>query len=795
VAGKYADRVAVQTRACEWSYDELDRAANGVARSIVEHRLAPDDRIALYLDHDAPLLACLLGALKAGKTYVPLDPSYPEARSRLILDDCGAAAVLTDRNNLDRARALAGDDVPLIEVDPAPGDAAPPGIAVDPDDLAYLLYTSGSTGVPKGTMQSHRNVLHHIRNYTNALHIRTDDRLTLLSSYTFDAAVMDIFGALLNGATLCLRNLKEEGLQGFSGWLADQGITIYHSTPTVYRYLVGTLTGKEAFPALRFIVLGGEAVYTRDVELYREHFPPDCLLVNGFGPTESTMALQYFLDRNQRQSRNSVPVGFAVEDAGVLLLDPEGRRTEIYGEIAIRSPAVALGYWRRPELTATAFLPDPADRGRRIYRTGDMGRMLPDGGIEFVGRKDQRVKVRGHRIELGDVEKALLDLGSIREAVVVSLGSDADQRLVAYFVPGGPSVPPVPAIRRALLKKLPDYMVPSAYVPLDSLPVTPNGKVDRRALPEPDTGRRQLEDAVVAPRTAEEEELSRLWSELLGVERVGIHDDFFDLGGHSLLATQLVSRVRVEFGVELPLRSLFERSTVAGMVESLEQARRVEAPPVRPVRRDGELPLSFAQERLWFLDRLMPGSPFYNLPAGVRLLGPVEFRALEECFNEILRRHEVLRTAFPSVRGRPVQSILPFTPLTMPLVDLSGLPEEARGEAVCRLADADARRPFDVSRGPLLRLRLLRLNESEHVVLLNMHHIVSDGWSLGVFVDEFAELYQARREGRLRGVATAVAGQRRGGAAARLLAGAAGGPSRPAAGDRSAASCGSELSR
>ena len=434
---------------------------------------------------------------------------------------------------------------------------------VGPDALAYILYTSGSTGQPKGVVQTHRNVLHFIRVYTNNLHISSNDRLTLFSSYSFDAAIMDIFGALLNGATLYPLSPREESFAEIAAWLRTHEITIYHSTPTVYRYAVSTLGGTAVFPKLRLVVLGGEAVYKRDVELYKQYFSPECLFVNGLGPTESTVSLQYFINKHTEILRNAVSVGYPVEGTEVCLLDEAGEPTEITGEIAFRSPHLALGYWQKPELTQTVFLPDPEGGNRWMYRTGDLGRVLPDGGIEFLGRKDFQVKIRGYRIEVSEIETRLLEHGAIQEAVVLAQeDGSGDKRLVAYIVPKPEHAPTMHDLREFLRRKLPDYMVPSAFVQLDALPQTPTGKIDRSAFPAPESFRPELEAAYLAPRTEVERIIATVWQEVLRLDRVGLYDNFFDLGGHSLMAFQVLSRLRRAFQVELSLRVLFEAPTV-----------------------------------------------------------------------------------------------------------------------------------------------------------------------------------------------------------------------------------------
>ncbi len=562
-------RVAVRTRTRTLTYAELDREAERTARALLRARPAGGERVALLFEHDAAMIVGVLGALKAGKSYVPVDPLYPRERSAYVLEDSEAAALVTNRANLALARELAGDRVAVVDVDAeedadnAELDVRP---AVEPDAPAYVLYTSGSTGRPKGVVQTHRNVLHFNRVYTENLRIGPDDTLTLFSSYTFDAAVMAIYGALLNGATLCPFSWREEAASGVAEWMRRERITLYHSTPTVFRHLVGGLGEGATFPDVRLVVLGGEETQRRDVEAFNRHFPPGATLVNGLGPTESTVTLQAFFAHGAEPARASVPVGLPVEDTDVLLLNAAGEQPAVYGtgEIVIRSPHVAAGYWRRPEQTAAAFVPDPAGGPLRAYRTGDLGRRLPDGTLEFIGRSDFQVKVRGFRVEPAEVEAALLAHPAVREAVVAPWeNASGERRLAAYLVPA-PDAPPTPeaAMREWLRERLPEHMIPSALVVLEEIPLTPNGKTDRLALPAPEA---PAAAEYVAPRTWTEEALAGIWAGVLGVERVGAEDSFFALGGHSLLATRLVSEVRASLGVELPLRAVFEHPTVAGL--------------------------------------------------------------------------------------------------------------------------------------------------------------------------------------------------------------------------------------
>ena len=569
---KYPRRIAIKSKHHQWTYDELQAVVDRIAQSILNARGLGEERVALLFEHEAPMIAGMLGTLRAGKTYVPLDPHHPQERLAQIIEHSQATVILTNNKNLALARELVTDRLHLINVDALNSAVAPVNLPVaTPDSLAYILYTSGSTGQPKGVMQNHRNVLHYIRVYTNNLHLHAADRLTLFSSYCFDASVMDIYGALLNGATLYPIDIREDGLAGLAEHLIVEKITVYHSTPTVYRYFISSLEDRKIqFPDLRLVVLGGEKVNRADVESYQQHFAGDCLFVNGLGPTEATVSLQNFIGKQTKISGESVPVGFAVDDTEVLLLNKAGKPAEVSGEIAIKSAHVALGYWQNAEATARAFSSNGPEV--RIYRTGDMGRRLPDGSISFVGRKDFQIKIRGFRVELGEIESALAQHPAVSDGVVVAHeNGGGDKRLVAYVVSEHTLI--TTELREFLKHKLPEYMVPSSFVMLDQLPLTPSGKLDRRALPSPvdfdlNQNGHQLETGAHTPL---EQTLARIWSELLGVKAIDINDNFFELGGHSLLAVRLFAQIEKRLGKRLPLAALFQAPTVAQLAAVIQK--------------------------------------------------------------------------------------------------------------------------------------------------------------------------------------------------------------------------------
>lgn len=575
---RYPTRIAIKTGPNILTYDALNRRANQLAHTILEQQPVSNNPVALLLDHGAPAITALLSVLKTGRSYVPLDPMAPQARLKRLLDETQVRLMITDNKYADLAATLVPSGCRVLNTDYIGTTVADEnlGLAIAADALAYILYTSGSTGQPKGVMQNHRNVLHSLMKYTNGSHICADDRLSLLFSVNYSAAVTNIFGALLNGAALFPFDLKEVGLRDLVDWLIREEITVYHSVTTVFRYLLDVLTGEEAFPKLRLIELTGEPVSPRDVEGFKRHFSQPCLLHNRMAATEMSLIRQYFIDQKTLITGGTVPVGYAVADTEILLLDEEGEAVGVnqIGEIVIKSPYLALGYWRKPDLTQAAFMPDPAGGSMRLYRTGDLGRLRPDGCLEHLGRKDTQVKIRGHRVETSEVETVLREHPAVKEiAVLAREDSRGDKSLVAYVVPARQPAPTVGELRSVVQVKLPDYMVPSAFVLLEVLPLLPNGKVDRQALPMPDQARPELDRAFIAPRTPLEEVLAGIWMQVLGLAQVGIHDNFLELGGHSLSATQVVSRIRTALQLDLPLRTLFEAPTVAGLASFIAQGQ------------------------------------------------------------------------------------------------------------------------------------------------------------------------------------------------------------------------------
>ncbi len=755
------DAVAVVYEGSQLTYGALNRRANQLAHHLRRLGVGPETLVGICVERSMEMVVGVLGVLKAGGAYVPMDPIYPAERLTFMLSDAQVPVLLTqERWKSD----LSAPHVVCLDTDwesIAQESEANPIVTTTPENLAYCIYTSGSTGQSKGVVVSHRSLVNAYLAWAETYQLGSAATSHLqMVSFPFDVCAGDLVRALCSGGklVLCPRELllAPEKLYAL---MRQERIDCAEFVPAVLRSLLQYLEESEqSLDFMRVLVAGSDIWYASEYEKCLRFCGPQTRLINSFGLTEATIDSTYFESRQlNAAAERIVPIGRPFANTQIYVLDSKLQPVPVgvYGEIYVGGVGLARGYHRRAELTAEKFIPNPFSKvpGARLYQTGDRARYLPDGNIEFAGRSDDQVKIRGFRIEIGEVEAALGKHPDLREAVVVVReDKPGDKRLVAYFVPTQGATLASGELRRFLLEKLPDYMVPSAFVQLEALPLTPNGKIDRRALPAPELSRRELEEDYVAPRTPVEEMLAGIWSRVLGVSQPCIFDNFFVIGGHSLLATQVNSRLRDAFQVELPLRNLFEFPTIASLAEKVELAMAsrdgLVVPPIRPIPRDQAIPLSFAQERLWFLDQLNPGSPSYNIPEAYRLVGPLKLAALEQSLNEIVRRHEVLRTTFAWGDERPVQVIAPELNLSLPMIDLSGLPEAEREAAVKQLAAEEARRPFDLARGPLLRTTVLRLSEEEHVVLLTIHHIISDDWSTFVYLREMAILYDAFAAGR-----------------------------------------------
>ncbi|HEU4558483.1 MAG TPA: amino acid adenylation domain-containing protein, partial [Longimicrobium sp.] len=734
----------------ELTYAQLNARANRLAHRLRALGVGPDARVAICAERTPEMVAGLLAVLKAGGAYVPLDPAYPEERLRWLLEDSAPVAVLAHGSLAGR---FAGAGVPVLELDatsPVWADGPetnPERGALLPEHLAYVIYTSGSTGRPKGVMVPHRAVARQAAAVQAGFGLRADDRVLQFASVAFDASVEEIFGTLLTGAALVLRTQAWlEGAHAFWGRCAENRVTVADLPTRFWQFLLDEPSAAIP-PCVRLLAIGGEAVEPAALEawfLRDGHRPP---LLNTYGPTETTVnaALREIVD----DPATWRSIGRPVANTRAYLLDARGEPVPVGvpGELYIGGGQVARGYLDRPGLTAGRFAPDSFARepGARLYRTGDLGRWLPDGTIEFLGRTDFQVKIRGFRIELGEIEARLAEHAAVRDAVVLAReDAPGDRRLVAYCV--ADEGWDVESLRAHLAGRLPGYMVPAAFVRLDAFPVTAGGKVDRKALPAPE-GDALATRAYEAPEGETEQALAAIWAEVLRAERVGRRDNFFELGGHSLLAVQVISRVRQRLEVEVALADLFARPVLADFARGLESASRAELPPIEPVERGADLPLSFAQQRLWFIDQLEGAGAAYNIPTRQRLRGELDGAALRRALDWIVARHEALRTTFAEVNGEAVQRIAPAeeSPFQLTEHDLRGDPES--GAELHRLIAEESGAPFDLERGPLIRGRLVRMADDDHVLLITMHHIVSDAWSMGVFTRELGALYAAFQAG------------------------------------------------
>ncbi|HYH79871.1 MAG TPA: amino acid adenylation domain-containing protein, partial [Longimicrobium sp.] len=723
---------------------ELDARANRLARRLAGLGAGPELRVGICLERSAGMVVAMLAVLKAGAAYLPLDPAYPADRLAYMLADSGARILVTQAS-LRGLLPAEGVRTVRVDVDAAEIAAEPdvaPRTVVAPENAAYVIYTSGSTGRPKGVVVTHGNVANLLPRAVRTFGAEPGGAVLQTASMSFDASLLEVFVALLSGAALHVAD-REVVLapERLGALLREREIGVWVSTPALLDSLPET-----DFPALRAVSTGGERCSAETAARWSR----GRRLVNMYGPTETTIYTT--AHACAPGVAEAPPIGRPVEGARVYVLDAWGEPVpvDVAGELHVGGAGVARGYLGRAGLTAERFVPDAfgGEAGGRLYRTGDRARWRADGELEFLGRVDAQVKIRGFRIEPAEVESALLEHPGVREAVVAAReapsGIAGDRRLVGYVVAApGETLSPA-ALREHVRARLPEHMVPSAVVELESLPLTPGGKLDRKALPEPEYAADA--DRYEAPRTPVEEVLAGIWAEVLRLERVGVEESFFDLGGHSLLATRVISRVRELFGVELPLRALFEGPTVAELAGRVEEMRRAgegaALPPLVPVAREAPLPLSFAQERLWFLHQMEPEGAGYNMPFPTRLVGRLDAAALERALGALTERHEALRTTFRPVEQGAVQIVHPAAPARLPVLDLTGLDLQAREDEARRLAREDAERPFDLERGPLLRATLLRLAHEEHVLLLAMHHIVSDGWSMGVLFHELFTLYE-----------------------------------------------------
>jgi len=749
------DAVAVSFEGQRLSYAELHCRANQLAHYLRKAGVGPETPVAIYLERSVEMIVALLGVLKAGGAYLPLETAQPKGRLQYVLEDAQAPVILAQARTAQmlpehRAQVICLDsDWPIV----AQEAEETPATNTTADNLAYVIYTSGSTGGARGVMVQHRSVVNLATSLREKVYPADGSPLSVSvnAPLMFDSSVKQLI-QLLYGHELCVipEEIRRDGDELVKYLLLHQ-IDVLDCTPSQLRLLLAGGLFANAAPPPQLVLAGGEAIDEETWHLLAS--TKQTTFFNVYGPTECTV------DTTVRQiepTSTEVLIGSPLDNVQTYVLDAHSRPVPlgVSAELFIGGAGVARGYLTEPDLTAERFLPDPfsGKSGARVYRSGDRVRYRPGGEISFLGRLDYQVKIRGHRIEPGEVEAALRKDPQVREAVVIEREErSGDKRLVAYIVTEHQASLALTALQQSLREQLPDYMMPTGWVQLDQIPLTPNGKVDRAALPEPGRTRLDTGQSFVAPPTLIEEALAAIWRQVLDVDQVERNDNFFWLGGHSLMATRIISRIRESFQVELPVRNLFESPTLTALSDRIESAMRsgssMAAPAIKALPYDDQIPLSYAQQRLWFLNQLMPGSNAYNLPAQMVIDAQINIGAFQQALNEVMRRHEALRTTFALVGNHPVQRIRPPAALKLPLVDLRGLDPGERRVIAERLEQKTSLRTFDLETGPLVRANLIRVDEQEYLFLLSMHHIVTDGWSMGVLLHEVETLYEAFSQG------------------------------------------------
>ncbi|MCG6135477.1 MAG: non-ribosomal peptide synthase/polyketide synthase [Nostoc sp. LLA-1] len=770
------DAVAVVYENQHLTYRELNSRANQLAHYLKSLGVKANVLVGICVERSLEMVVGLLGILKAGGAYVPLNPEYPQERLTFMVEDTQLSVILTQEKLVDKLgdrfhHGFAFGKASVICLDSNwdiinQQTRQNPTTSVKADNLAYVMYTSGSTGQPKGVSIIHRSVVRLVKE-TNYINISASDVIAQASNHAFDAATFEIWGALLNGARL-VGVSKDLALspRNFAAFMRSQNISVLFLTTALFNQIAQEVPS--AFNSLRYLLFGGEAVDPKWVKEVLNNGAPQRLL-HVYGPTENTTFSSWYLVQDVPEGATTIPIGQPISNTQIYLLDPQLQPVGVGvpGELYVGGDGLAREYLNRTELTQEKFIPNPFNNSKfidakaasrrviqnsKLYKTGDLARYLPDGNIEYLSRIDDQVKIRGLRIELGEIEAVLSQHSDVQVCcVIVREDTPGDKRLVAYVVTHQDCQPTIGEIRQFLKAKLPDYMIPSAFVILESLPLNLNGKVDRRALPKPDLDTALLEK-YVAPRTPVEEMLALLWAQVLKVEQVGIHENFFELGGHSLLATQLVSRIRTSFKIELSLRELFAAPTIAQLAPLIQQLQQQDfelaAPPILRRTENANLPLSYAQQRLWFLDQLEPNSASYNIAFGLRLVGTLNVTALQQSLIEIIHRHEALRTNFVTVDGQATQIIQTETNWTVIVVDLQHLPLTEQKTTAQKLLQQQAIEPFDLASDALIRATLVVLSPTEQWLSVCMHHVVSDGWSIGVFVQELQALYNGYSQGQ-----------------------------------------------
>ena len=765
------EAIAIEFEEMRITYRELNQRANRLAHYLIAMGIGPEKLVGICVERSLEMVIGLLGILKAGGAYVPLDPTYPDERLRFMLEDSQVSVLLTQQKLIEDSEWMIEDrhlpssvpsaslrtgldsrlqvvcldrDWPSIEQQSSEN----PSLTIQSNNLAYVIYTSGSTGQPKGVQIEHRSVVNCLSSVGTQINLAPRDAWLAVTTISFDIAGLELYLAIITGAKVVLANTGEASDAGkLIARIKTSNTNVMQATPSLWQLL---LDHGWQCPAGFKILSGGEALPHRLANRFLDRATS---VWNLYGPTETTI---WSTMARVTANETGVPIGRPLTNTQVYILDVSLQPLPIGipGEIYIGGDGLARGYFNRPEITAEKFVQNPFsdDPSSRLYRTGDLAKHRADGVIEFLGRSDNQVKIRGHRIELGEIESILNQHPSVRESAVLAREREflGDIELIGYVVSNHQPSPTTSELRRFLGEKLPEFMIPSAFTFLDALPLTHNGKFDRNALPAPDGQRPLLDQGFVAPATEIEELIAQVWREVLKRDEIGVHDNFFELGGHSLLATRVVVRLSRNFQVDLALRKLFELPTVAGLAQHIETLRRRSAgtigAPIVPVARNQPLPLSFSQRRLWYLQKVDTNLSAYNIPAAFQIKGDLDSAALERAINDVIDRHEVLRSYIKEVNGQPRQERAPGLRIALPVIDITDLSDERAEAEVDRLFHADARRLYDLGNAPLLRATLIKLASDDLVLILNFHHIIADGSSLAIFYRELGLFYAAARD-------------------------------------------------
>ncbi len=763
MASECGQETAIEHAGRRVSYGELETESNRLGNFLLEGGVGRGKMVALFTADPIRIITGILGVLKAGAVFVPLDPTFPEQRLRMMSDQVEPQWYVSEAKHLEKLRRLRNDSKEIVCLDDQANSYSSykrnetPGLKSDPDAPCSIYFTSGSTGKPKAILGRLSGIDHFMKWEINAVKAGRGTRVSQLASPSFDGFLKDVFVPLCTGGVVCAPENREVILDAWSlaDWLDVEQVEVLHCVPSVFRALMNEALNNRYFEAMKCVVMTGEPLYPADVKRWMKIFGERIRLFNIYGTTETSLSTFVYEIKSEDVDRPSIPVGRPIEGSNFLLINSSGGRCGLgaVGEVHIQTPHHSFGYYGEPELTKEVFIQNPFndDPTDIVHKTGDYGRLLASGDLEHLGRRDQQVQVRGVRVELGEVENLLRDHEAVADVAVIDRDdAEGNKFLVAYVTMNNGTGSE--QLRTYLAERLPETMLPSALVELDQLPRTLNGKIDRKALPALEAVRSAEEEGAIVPRNPVEEIVAGIWCEVLKLPSVGRTSNFFNLGGHSLLVTQVLARVREYLKVEMPIRSLFEAATVEQFAQLVQEqigaGRQSELPEIERVSRDGEFPLSHAQQRMWFFEQLSHGTSAFNIALGVRLKGELNVSALEQTFGELMRRHEGLRTIFAARDDQPVQIIQPPKQFHLPVVNMAHLPEDERETAAARLAREETLKTFDLTSGPLVRPTLLRLGAQHHIVICTMHHIIGDGQSFEVVIAEMSQIYSALIKGQ-----------------------------------------------